>query len=302
MLNNLKWLQADFIALPTNSWLLAAPNLEFLSMSIRSDPTDFREHFNCHVPTSLEVFNNVVPSGLSFWLNGFQQLKVLLMHGLKHYEFEFLPLGLESLSLVCRGTSMMIPSEILHVKLPKLEPLHNLTHITLGAVGLDNQAKGVFGLCIDEIWNHCSILTIDTDQLLLSYSVTNKELVVDFERPYREGDYLPPHILANMHAVFESNAAADRSVMQLLDGFAKSRLQLLEFRGNCHRSIKLVPRTESSLTYDPVVWLHSVMSQRIDSLYGLNYEEFRAKVDIMEGNVLKVSKVKGGFNIGQLNR
>lgn len=49
-------------------------------------------------------------------------------------------------------------------------------------------------MCIDDIWGRVRCLDLRCQELLLGTPVDDARLIATFERPYREGSFVPPHI------------------------------------------------------------------------------------------------------------
>lgn len=49
-------------------------------------------------------------------------------------------------------------------------------------------------MCIDDVWGRVRCLDLRCRELLLGMPVADARLIAAFERPYREGSFVPPHI------------------------------------------------------------------------------------------------------------
>lgn len=109
------------------------------------------------------------------------------------------------------------------------------------------------------------------------------DLVTFFERPYREGAYVPPHILGDWDAVEASNVAADSTADELLLGLASCPvLEKLTFSGKCATSVKLVPGRAGTLSKS-LFWLHGVIQHATLFLYGMSGAECLDRLLDMQG-------------------
>lgn len=135
---------------------------------------------------------------------------------------------------------------------------------------------GVIGIPFDTFGEQCRILVVQAMFCIAGVPTDDQDAIVAFERPYREGMYVPPHILNDWEAVTGSNEAADAAVNALLHGLSrKSVMPVLEkvvLLGDGALSMKIVPGIMGNLPH-AVPWLHSVTQQATMFLYGVNGAE-----------------------------
>lgn len=94
-----------------------------------------------------------------------------------------------------------------------------------------------------------------------------------FNHVFLHDAQVPPHILADWHAIEASNCVADTSASRLLLGLIQSdRLKSLTFVGACCNSIKLVP-SDPEREIETLLWLHGVTQQSTPLLYGMSGAE-----------------------------
>lgn len=120
-------------------------------------------------------------------------------------------------------------------------------------------------------------MNITAGSLFLSFPTIDMILLNEFYLPYVEGDYIPPHIFSDMHQVFRSNSAAEKSILYLFDEICSNKsLKKITVEGKCAKSVKMVPRADTDKT--SARWLHGVMNQSLQSVYGVNSNELAAKL------------------------
>lgn len=120
--------------------------------------------------------------------------------------------------------------------MPHVPPHLRLERLTVG------RQDGVVGLQLCMLWDRCQIIRVVAPQVLVGVP-SPAPLVRQFERPYREGIYVPPHILGDMEALEHSQAAAAGcAAAELWEGLvASGALKELRFEGRCAGRIKVVP-------------------------------------------------------------
>jgi hypothetical protein len=206
-------------------------------------------------------------------------LRRLSLSGYFDYELEGLPPSLDCLRVEYAGkwTASVLSSHGISVlTLPPNVCLETL-HVS---------KNGVLGIVANDLTERCLEVTIDAKYVLLGVSIiSDPTLVTAFERPYREGDYVPPHILGDMDAVELSNMAADRSAAHLLTALAESpKLHRLTFSGECATSVKLIPCSgavtnehspvsTSLAAAQQISWVHNITKQATLYLYGMSGAE-----------------------------
>jgi len=222
-------------------------------------------------------------------LQNLKHLKHLQLEGFLEYELKNLPLSVRNITL-----SYGEPDEdevndemqfSLIPELPKNISLDRLAVFSYSAIGLAN---------LDTLWNCCKAIELDAEYCLLGVPVLDQEVITAFERPYREGRYVPPHILADPDAQEASSKASEKTMEYLLSGVASSlKLEVLSFWGTISSSgITLVPGNLGYLRFS-VEFLHSVVKHRLKYLPVVDGWELRDRLDIMEETkTLPASAVK----------
>jgi len=123
---------------------------------------------------------------------------------------------------------------------------------------------------------------LDARLCLLGVPVLDSEAITAFERPYREGRYVPPHILADPEAIEASLKSLDMAMECLLSGIASSlKLEVLSFCSECAESVKLVPGRAGNLR-SSVNFLHSVVSHQLEYLPGICGLDLFDRLQILE--------------------
>ncbi len=140
------------------------------------------------------------------------------------------------------------------------------------------------GIALDELWNTCRHIKIDAPCVLLGVPVDNPEVIRLFERPYREGRYVPPHILADGEALEASIKTVDETIDCMLKGLARSsKTEILQFSSNTSKMIKVVPGTGGGKS---VEFLHNVCRSRIMYVYGVTTDDIMGRVEYLEASCL----------------
>lgn len=120
-------------------------------------------------------------------------------------------------------------------------------------------------------------MNIAAGSLFISFPTIDMILLNEFYLPYVEGDYIPPHIFSDMHQVFRSNSAAEKSSLYLFDEICSNKtLKRIIVGGKGAKSVKMVPRADTDKS--SARWLHGVMNQSLQSVYGMNRSELAAKL------------------------
>jgi len=120
----------------------------------------------------------------------------------------------------------------------------------------------------------------------------DQELVHLYQRPYREGAYVPPHILGDWDAIETSHRAADAACTSLLEFLAHSReLQSIRFRGMCSESLKIVPALPQ-LELEMILWISKITEQASSLLFGMSGMELMGRViQLVQMRLLEHEKI-----------
>ncbi|GAB4816889.1 hypothetical protein N2152v2_003935 [Parachlorella kessleri] len=175
-------------------------------------------------------------------LQGLTNLVEVRLGQFAAFELSGLPSSLERLSLwYDRHSQFSMPVLPAHVRLQQLKV---------------SKLEGVLGLALGTVWDTCHELVLVAPQVMLGVPCA-EALVRQFERPYREGIYVPPHILADMDALEHSHhAAASCAAKDFFDGVSHSKaLQVLHLGGGCGGSgVKFVPMRPGDLEALPFIF------------------------------------------------
>lgn len=137
------------------------------------------------------------------------------------------------------------------------------------------------GLDMGGLWDSVARLDVEAEQLLLGVPVADEHLVWTFERPFREGHFVPPHIWADEEADNASRRAAEATASSLMRCLAAPgrRLQDLKITGPCASSVKFQPLSARCPGAESLRWLWSVIYlQGLAFLVGLSSAEMRRRV------------------------
>ena len=161
------------------------------------------------------------------------------------------------------------------------------------------EKDGIVGLVLDQVLHSCRKVRISCLFCLLAVTASRDITVTSFERPYRIGAYVPPHILGDWDDVEASNRAADRCGEDLLLSLAATStstsshkdsgggnwgplLEELSFVGKCSSSLKLVPSKKGS-GHASLSWLHSVVNHATVFLFGMSGAELADRLIDLQG-------------------
>lgn len=141
---------------------------------------------------------------------------------------------------------------------------------------------GTLGIVSRQIINQIRILHVDALYVLMSVAVEDRELLTLFQKPYREGAYVPPHILADWEVIEMSHRATDRACTILLEHVSASNmLQSLTVSGEACQSLKIIPSLSMNESED-LSWISSITEQASSLLYGMSGEELKHRLDILQ--------------------
>ncbi|KAL4419839.1 hypothetical protein ABPG75_006937 [Micractinium tetrahymenae] len=145
---------------------------------------------------------------------------------------------------------------------------------------------GALGLCLEELSGRVASIDVHAHELLLGVTVADPKLIRTFERPYREGNFVPPHIWGDEEADDNSKHAAELAANHWLASLPEcSVLEHFSLCGPASYSCKFMPvaalRQRHSLK-----WLWSVVRlQGLHNLYGLSGREMQARQQLFEGRL-----------------
>jgi len=143
------------------------------------------------------------------------------------------------------------------------------------------QKPGTLGVISRQIMEQITECEIDSLFLLMSVAVDDPELVDMFQKPYKEGAYVPPHILGDWEVVEMSHRATDRACTILLESLQTSpTLQTLAISGEASQSVKIVPSVAMKESED-LSWISSITEQASSLLYGMSGEELSHRLDLL---------------------
>ncbi|EFN53783.1 hypothetical protein CHLNCDRAFT_58449 [Chlorella variabilis] len=194
-----------------------------------------------------------------------QLLQQLSLGRFADFQLEHLPSSLRRLRLAYDGQTRTLSMACL--------PDH-ITNLDL----LQLEKPGALGLCIDDCWSRVAQLDVRCRELLIGVPVQDRQLIATFERPYREGNFVPPHIWGDEEADDNSKQAAEMTANHFLATLpcCSSRLERLRLEGAAAASTKfmpVLPHGRASLQ-----WLWSVVRlQGLHNLYGLSGHEMQAR-------------------------
>ena len=197
-------------------------------------------------------------------IKSLQNLTDLHLSGVEEFDLSSLPRSLRNIELYFpflgnldgHAAFSMVPP------LPDYLSLDQYSILSLNEVGIG----------LGELWNCCKRINIHAGGCLIGVPVPDPELIHRFERPYREGRYVPPHILGDFEALELSNRAADATLDYMLTGMSHSLL--LEQLSICEKaqSLKLVPAAVGT-SGASVKFLQSVCRHKTAYLYGCSEVE-----------------------------
>jgi len=210
----------------------------------------------------------------------------LSLSGFYEYDLEHLPQNISKLELEYGEVWRHDVLSSHDISIPLLPRDAHLDQLIVRKVG-------VIGLVMEELCDRVKHLKVEAMFALAGVPVVDRELVAFFERPYREGDYVPPHLLGDWDAIEASNRAADATAEHFIRSIVADRsiLERLEFRGDCSLSVKIVPHYPA-MGSTSVSWLHNITQQATFFLYGLSGAEFLDRtLDLTAASKLPVEAV-----------
>ena len=113
-------------------------------------------------------------------LRGLRQLRHLSLGSFADFSLEHLPASLRRLRLAYDGQSRVLSVPCLPDHITRLDWLRL-------------EKPGALGVCLDDVWGRVAQLEVHAREALLGVPV-DRRLAATFERPYREGNFVPPHI------------------------------------------------------------------------------------------------------------
>jgi hypothetical protein len=204
------------------------------------------------------------------------RLERLALSGFTEYRLPALPPRLRRLSLEFAGRFVDTAPNTHGISVLRLPPGARLEKLRVAK-------DGVLGLALDEAWDAVADVALRGTHLLLAVPVGDDGFVHTFRRPYVEGDYVPPHILADMNAVEESNGVAEATASWFLEALAARAgpLRRLAVAGGAAASVKLVPAPPGGGA-EAVAFLHRVTQDaKLDYLFGHSGAELAARAAAM---------------------
>lgn len=202
-------------------------------------------------------------------LHSLQGLLTLDLNGYRHYSLNGIPEAIQNLSIGFGGIwepRVLSSHDIALVDLPQSATLRTLKIHRMGVVGFD----------LKQLVDQCQYVEINAMFALAGIPIADNTLVNNFRRPYVEGDYVPPHILADQEAVEMSTLAANRAGGYMVSLLSESKLlKCISFSGDCARSLKVIPAFQSAdnSTVSQVEFIHNVTAQALLYLFGLSGAE-----------------------------
>lgn len=152
--------------------------------------------------------------------------------------------------------------------------------------------SGTLGVISRQIMDQISECEIDALFLLMSVAVQDADLLEMFQKPYKEGAYVPPHILGDWELVEMSHRATDSACTILLESLrTSSMLRSLAISGEASQSLKIIPSFAMNESAD-LSWISSITEQSSSLLYGMSGEELTHRLDILQ--VMRIPEFKQG--------
>lgn len=177
----------------------------------------------------------------------------------------------ESVDGLTRLSLQWAPGEDLRVvSLPRrLVPSRSLSLARAGPLGAVASPDGL--LFTGPEW-----IDVRSEELLVGVPSDDEALVWEFERPYREGDFTPPHIWGDDEAFRGSQRAAEDAAREFKRrAGTASRLRQLCFRGNYVSLLRLFPVPPE----DPpasIAWLYGLVRLNVQALAGFSAHELES--------------------------
>lgn len=217
-------------------------------------------------------------------LSSLSNLVSLKAVGFSDFDLSGLPAAVADLTL---GYGEVYVQDVLSshsISMPRLPPGVSLDRLRI-------EKPGVVGIALDELTGCCRRVEVDALFCLAGVPVcgvgvpgeASPDIVTFFERPYREGAYVPPHILGDWEAVEASNRAADSTADYFLTGIAhSSMLESIVFSGKAATSVKMVPGRTGDLRR-AVLFLHGVVNHATLFLFGMSGAELLDRALDLQG-------------------
>ncbi|PRW33578.1 TMV resistance N [Chlorella sorokiniana] len=204
-------------------------------------------------------------------LQPLQQLAVLSLGSFSGFDLSQLPPSLRRLRLAYDGQTRVLP-------VPQLPE-----HVSLEVLRLEK--PGALGICMDNVWAQVAELEVHAQELLIGVPVEDPRLIATFERPYREGNFVPPHIWGDEEADDNSKQAADMAANHLLATLPSCpRLQRVRVVGAAAASLKFMPAAPHAAA--SLQWLWSVVRlQGLHNLLGLSAHEMEARQQLFDNRL-----------------
>eukprot|EP00889_Picochlorum_renovo_P004899 jgi/Picre1/31929/NNA_007277.t1 len=232
-----------------------APQLEFLQFLEVNLPDTWRNNSSFRAET----------------IRSLKCLKELVLRKFTLYDFEHLPGSLRHLTIEYGEIwekDILTSHSISIVNIPSGIFLETLSVKKIGVVGVITR----------QALHQVVHLNLDAMYVLMSVVVEDTELLDVFQRPYREGAYVPPHILGDWNAVETSHRATDAACTVLLESMGNSEtLQSMTISGEGAHSLKIIPSLPGQ-EYRMLSWISSITEQASSLLYGMNGEEFQERL------------------------
>lgn len=206
-------------------------------------------------------------------LQGLGQLAVLSLGSFADFQLDRLPASLRRLALAYDGQSRQLSVPALPDHISRLELLRV-------------EKPGALGICLDELAGRVLSVEAHAHELLLGVTVADPKLIRTFERPYREGNFVPPHIWGDEEADDNSKRAAELAANHWLASLPESAvLERFRLCGPAAHSCKFMP-VAAPRQRDALKWLWSVVRlQGLHNLYGLSGREMQARQQLFEGRL-----------------
>ncbi|PSC75017.1 ADP-ribosylation factor 9 [Micractinium conductrix] len=193
-------------------------------------------------------------------LEGLSQLQRLSLGSFADFKLQQLPGSLRRLRLCYDAQNRTL-------SVPELPP-----HISLDLLRVEK--AGALGIPLDDLATRVAAVEAHAAEVLLGVAVEDRQLIRTFERPYREGSFVPPHIWGDEEADDKSKDAAAMTANHFLVRLPSAgRLQRLSVRGGAAHSLKFMPVAPGGVA-SSLNWLWSVVRlQGMHQMYGLSGEE-----------------------------
>ena len=141
---------------------------------------------------------------------------------------------------------------------------------------------GVLGIISRQVIDQIQKMTVNAMYILMGVTIDDEELVELFQKPYKEGAYVPPHILGDWNAVETSHRATDTTCTFMLQNLSQSKvLKALAFAGEGAQSLKIIPALSGN-EGPTLEWISGVTEQASSLLYGMSGEELKHRLDVLQ--------------------